>query len=512
MSIPVSGIVLIPLALVIFFFAPHRLGQLAIIAAVFAAASVINFGGGSFLVGIAPFYFVALLIAIRCLPKWLNYGLQLGTSEPLRRYLQVLSVFVTWAVLSAFIFPILFNGLPVDLGRAGPDATFYTRLPLHWSFSNGGQAGYLILDLIVVFYLVERTQGPDSLIALCSAFSLSGLIVVAVGAYQFIAHHFGLPFPREFLNSNPAWAQLTSQNLDGASRISATFDESSGAGSFLAAWVTFELILAGRYDARRWRHLAFALAGILIVIGTTSTTGYVTTAIMLLFLLSRELFALIRGRSSAPAIAVIAMISLLGIALFCAFTFTGAGHSLVSDVLLNKAESGSSLHRMATVMRSFHIFSATFGLGAGLGSNRAMSLAAYILSNLGVVGVVLFAWLMLSLIVITRSASHAGYMDTSQPVWHFALVLAFGAHLLALTESGAEISDPVLWLLWGIILASIRLRLPVDLPFSFVTAAAHDSHLAGVDYRVNLENESRMTKHRAVLRSLETSKYVAKSV
>ena len=31
-------------------------------------------------------------------------------------------------------------------------------------------------------------------------------------------------------------------------------------------------------------------------------------------------------------------------------------------------------------------------------------------------------------------------------------------------------------------------------------------------YRVNLSNASPMTKHRSVLRSLETSKYVAKSV
>jgi hypothetical protein len=81
MSIPPSGIVLIPLSLVIFFFAPDRLGQAAIIAAVFAAASVLNFGGGTFPVGIAPFYFIALLISFRSLPKWLSYGLNVPISE-----------------------------------------------------------------------------------------------------------------------------------------------------------------------------------------------------------------------------------------------------------------------------------------------------------------------------------------------------------------------------------------------------------------------------------------------
>ncbi|MGH8338436.1 MAG: hypothetical protein ACRETL_16780, partial [Gammaproteobacteria bacterium] len=299
MSIPPSGIALIPLSFAIFFFAPQRLGQAAIVAAVFAAASVLNLGGGTFPVGIAPFYFIALLIAFRSIPKWLNYGLKAPMSEPLRRHLQALTAFVGWAALSAFLLPILFRGLPVDLGRAGPDATYYTRLPLDWSLSNAGQAGYLLLDLVVVLHLVEGTRTPADLRALSVSFSTSGLIVLAVGAYQFFAHHFGLPFPSELFNSNPAWAQLTGQDLDGASRISATFDESSGAGTFLAAWVSFELVLGVSHAANRWMHLVFALVGIAIVIGTTSTTGYITTAVMLLYILSCQFFDLSRKRGSA---------------------------------------------------------------------------------------------------------------------------------------------------------------------------------------------------------------------
>jgi hypothetical protein len=113
MSIPPSGIALAPLGLAIFFFAPHRLGHAAIFAAVFAAASVLNFGNGTFPVGIAPFYFIAFLIAVRSIPKWLNGGLNIPMSEPLRHHLQAVTAFVVWAALSAFLLPILFRGLPV---------------------------------------------------------------------------------------------------------------------------------------------------------------------------------------------------------------------------------------------------------------------------------------------------------------------------------------------------------------------------------------------------------------
>jgi energy-coupling factor transporter transmembrane protein EcfT len=466
MSIPPSGIAFAPLGLAIFFFAPQRLGQASIVAAVFAAASVLNFGGGTFPVGIAPFYFIALLIAIRSIPKWLNGGLKIPMSGPLRHHLQAVTAFVGWAALSALLLPILFRGLPVDLGRAGPDATYYTRLPLHWSLSNAGQAGYLLLDLIVVFYLLERTQTAADLGTLCSSFSLSGMIVVAVGSYQFTAHHFGLPFPRELFNSNPAWAQLTSQDLNGASRISATFDESSGAGSFLAAWLTFELVIAGLHDVHRWKHLVLALAGIVMVIGTTSTTGYVTTSIMLLFILVHQFFDLSRKGGSAL---IVVIVGLFALATVSACLLTDEGYSLLCDVLLDKAQSGSSLHRMATVMRSFDTFMGTYGLGAGLGSDRAMSMPAYILSNLGVAGALLFAWLMVSLVTMSHVVRGKVSSEASAGIWHRAFGMAFAAHLLALTESGAEISDPILWLLWAILLASIRQRWPAAQAFPSMT-------------------------------------------
>jgi len=56
MSITLSGIIFIPLSLAVFLAGPRRLAQLAIIASVFAAAAVVNFGGASFPVGLSPFF------------------------------------------------------------------------------------------------------------------------------------------------------------------------------------------------------------------------------------------------------------------------------------------------------------------------------------------------------------------------------------------------------------------------------------------------------------------------
>ena len=337
MSITLSGILFIPLSLLVFLAAPRRLAQLAIIASVFAAAAVVNFNA-SFPVGLSPFFFTALLIAVHTVPGWLNGGFRIVLTKPLRRHLQMMVAFAGWAVFSAILFPLLFRGLPVDLARKGADTTYYNRLPLHWTLSNGGQAGYLLLDLVVILYLLQRVRARADLSEICNAFSWSGLIVVAAGAYQWLAHQAGLPFPAALFNSNAVWAQLANQQIDGIFRISATFNESSGAGAFLAAWISFEFVLGTSSAPSAWRHLCFALGGVLMVIATTSTTGYVTTAIMLLVILSRHALAPRRHRLNSAAL--LAAFIIISAAIVSAFALTSKGSTLLAGVMLDKARLG----------------------------------------------------------------------------------------------------------------------------------------------------------------------------
>ena len=214
MSMTLSGIIFIPLSLVVFLAAPCRLAQLAIVSSVFAAAAVVNSRRKLSCRPLA-FFFHRASDRFSCVPGWLNGGFRIALAKPLRRHLQMMVAFAGWAVFSAILFPLLFRGLPVDLARKGADTTYYNRLPLHWSLSNGGQAGYLLLDLVVILYLLQRVRARADLGAICTAFSWSGLIVVAVGAYQWLAHQAGLPFPAALFNSNAVWAQLANQQIGG---------------------------------------------------------------------------------------------------------------------------------------------------------------------------------------------------------------------------------------------------------------------------------------------------------
>src|SRR6266446_2054323 len=125
MSVPVSGLILIPLTLAVFCFSSY-LVEWAIFIAVLQAAALINVGGG-FAVGLSPYFFATAFIAARLIPQWITGRMRFFADEPIARLVRPLAVFALWCVVSAFVLPILFNGLPVDSARAGVDRGYYLQ-------------------------------------------------------------------------------------------------------------------------------------------------------------------------------------------------------------------------------------------------------------------------------------------------------------------------------------------------------------------------------------------------
>ena len=83
---------------------------------------------------------------------------------------------------------------------------------------------------------------------------------------------------------------------------------------------------------------------------------------------------------------------------------------------------------MATVWRAFDVMGDTYGLGAGLGSNRAFGTLAYIGSNLGIFGLAIFFYMLAQL--LGKSVDHL----RSAPSWTTGRVaiIACAAHFAPL--------------------------------------------------------------------------------
>ena len=300
MEVTPIGVVLIPLAVAVALFWPQRLLSLLIVLSVFNAASVVNVQLGAMQLGLQPYYMAAFLIAAQAAwsvlwgARWLP---RKGSS--LAPALRTLGKFWLWCVVTAFVFPIEFRGLPVLVPRSGiPNvlrliatssygAASYGSA-LRWGFGNLAQVLYITVNVAIVFY-AARTQMAKDACLLLGALRWAIGIVVFVMFWQSAALVLGFGFPHMFFNNNPAYSQLNEITLGHTARLSATFTEPSYAGAFLAAaWLGLlaEFLHGGR---RRLLYLGIVCVSVALAFSLAST-GYAAAVLgaLLLFISSRR--------------------------------------------------------------------------------------------------------------------------------------------------------------------------------------------------------------------------------
>ncbi len=451
MYITSIGLLLVPPSLAIFFLWPDYLGPWAIIVSAFQAASVLNIEGG-FPIGVTPYFFVLILIATRFLPLWLCGKCSFRRSDVAIAITQPLLILTIWAAGSAFVLPSLFAGVGVNTPRAGMDSP--ETAPLQWTMSNAAQAAYVALNAVFVIHLLWHGRARGYFERLIWAFVCAGLIAASIGAYQYVAHSSGLPYPADFFNSNPGWRQHVSQELSGVWRLSATFSEPSAAGAFFAVWSTLLLFIAADDQGGGGWAWPLFMTGVIMVFLTTSTTGYLTGALVIALFIWKEFARLFTsGRISARG-----LFSLLVIAgaVAAAAIFIPHLTELLTKIVWHKSQSQSSHDRATTIWEALRITSATYGMGVGLGSNRPSGMLFYIASNLGIPGLVAFTSMLWAIYRIFGTALHSSPRRDRAAVYLGAAAWACAIELIAMASAGGDMSGPLLWVCVGILAAGTR--------------------------------------------------------
>lgn len=374
------GWLIVPIAIFVFLWRPFYLLPLMVFSSLFELCTVFNGAIGEFVFGISVFSFVQILIAIRL---FVDTGSQWKKLLPRSSSARSISIpligFLGWSILSAFLIPRLFAGTMVVAPR-GSTQGFPVLEPLQWSWSNLAQAGYLLLNILVLLYSFRVVTTPRKSRKLASTFQSAVLVVIVAVSIQCISPSF---YPYEFLNTNPAEYQGSDQEIYGYHRVTGTFGEPSSGGSFLAAAGIGFLAsyLAGRRGILQIIGLIFVVVALLY---TTSSTGYATFAIgacCLLFYFRRSTsgakHAWIPIAAAALSLPLIVLVTLrLKPELFQAFLSVTSG----------KTETNSFLGRLISDAYGLDIFKETWGIGVGLGSSRSSSLISTLLSCLGIVG------------------------------------------------------------------------------------------------------------------------------
>lgn len=355
------------------------------------------------------------------------------TAVPASRSLVLL---VVVGVLATLVAPLLFNGLLVlSPGGSSPLAAGVLTK------SNLAQIIYLVLSVAVVFFLARaRWAGPEvvgtaaCLATLLSLWAWSGT--------------FGVPFPVGLFDNSPAF---TFQDMlpGGAPRVRGIFSEPAGlANSSLVTLAYGAARLRSVSGLRRVGLIAvMAIAGYLGAI-STSATFFVGGAALGIVAVLVAASSLLFGRGSLSRVAAT---SLCAVAISSVWILPLLTNTL-AQVISDKVVSSSYSDRSAADWYSYGLVWDTLGFGVGLGSNRASSFAATLLSTVGIVGTLLLA------VVIWVLVRDAWPVRTVRPV-----VWALAALLIAKLISGPDLADTsgILWMGLGVLAhAALKARSP----------------------------------------------------
>ena len=366
---------------------------------VFGAASALDLpalGGASVTpANLFLLFYLLRLLSMRDGPALLVA--EVGPTRPLFPFM----LLVIWIFGSAFLLPRLFAGA-VDvfsLSRAASNDGDLT--PLHPTSGNLSQSVYAIGGFLVACTTAAYARRPGSTRVIVSAIILVTSLHLGFAVLDVVTSATHTGYILDVIHT-ASYAFLTDDELGGLKRISGSFSEASSFATFSLTLLAVNFTLfVGRIRVRATGTASLLLTGFIVL--ATSSTGYVgLVAFYGIFALYAAASAALYRRKRALVIAGIGLaVAILLVSAVMLFLpgVSDVAWSVINDSLLNKASSESAIERGSWNSQAWQIFLDTHGLGAGIGATRASNYALVLLSNLGLIGFLLFAGLMLRLTV-----------------------------------------------------------------------------------------------------------------
>ena len=391
MKIELIGVVTIVLGVLAMFAPTHRAFAIMVVSTLFGAAAAFSLSG----LGGASVLVPNLFLAFYCLRLFMAFGEGPAISSfMISRSAFWLLLLTAYGLMTAFFFPRLMEGVTETMlvQRISAGRNFISLMPLEASTNNITQAVYALGGLLCfafTFGYVRETRSAWRLVQVMLILSWVNLFVAVLDIatyYTGTAHIF------DFVRT-ANYALLTGSEKAGFKRISGTFSEASAFAGYTA--VLFAFVASLWLDrVRSWVTGLLASLLLAVLLLSTSATGMVALAAVVLFLGFRSAQGSI-GRRPAGRPAFLASLLLVVplVALFIVLAMPGMVEDVtgyLDEILFSKLESQSGRERSMWNAVAFQVFLDTRGLGAGLGSARASSYLFVLLSNVGLLGAILF--------------------------------------------------------------------------------------------------------------------------
>lgn len=463
MNIEALGVVTVILGAGVLFASIHQAFFGLVLSTLFGAAAAFSLpglGGASVLVPSLFLVFFSLRMFMA-----LGEGPVLAAMAPPRAGFWLL-LLTLYAVFTAMFFPRLLQGMTETMAvqRLAAGRSYISMAPLAPSTSNVTQAVYALGGLACFVFAFAYCRQAGALSRLAAAIMALAALNLAFALLDVITYHTGAASLFDFIRT-ANYALLTGTEKAGFKRISGTFPEAS---AFAAYTVVLFAFVASLWLDRMRSWLTGALAGLLVLASvlSTSATGLIGLIAVLLFLGFRAAHGMLgNGPMGRPAFLLSLVVVLPLLFLFTIVLVPGMAEqveSFLDDVLLSKLDSHSGRERSAWNAVAYQVFLDTWGLGAGLGSARASSYLLVLLSNVGLLGTVLF-FLFFTSVLSSRLGSGVA-QTTSDGVILRATKAGLVAALVEAVVSGTVYDLGLLFYLLAGAAAAVHQPLPGAVP------------------------------------------------
>jgi hypothetical protein len=355
------------------------------------------------------------------------------------------------AALVSLVMPIYIHGsLAITSAQLGNGS----ETPLFFTSHNVTQLLYLIFGGAMAICVVRSNLRDEDRHETERVILMAAVVVSAWGLVQLFCKVTGVPYPDYiFNNSESASGRGFMETLNGIGRLSSAATEPSVFAQSLIsvlpltlpAWLGRGSVFSIPIDR------ACAILFALLLILCTSSIGYL--GIIILGVLLVPLLVRVRFVSLAKALKGTA------IAISCAAITIGllvVSSPLVSDVidaaLLNKASAGSGLERGMTISLAFGYFEKYPLLGIGWGSATSHDLIVKLLSNVGVIGALVFSAAMY--LVLRANWRAMEPLDTPMSLSRAAWFLALAVFLLTSILNEFPLAFGNFWLILGMAMST----------------------------------------------------------
>jgi hypothetical protein len=449
-SLTEFGIIALPLIIGITLLKRRWLLPALVVASTLQAPSVLNidFEQSGMRYGVTAFSLVAIAIVLSLMPRLKQlYAHRDWLCGHAGRNLKLWLAYAGVALVGAALLPVIFGNTPVYLliGKASFEAG---PIPLRWTLSNLAQAANLVLLVGMLIYIRLHHGDRHLFRRMFTGLAIALVLSALVGLQQRLAWHQILPMMGDFWASNPAYAQNFISYAGPVARVSWPFTEPAYGSAWYAAMFggCMVVFFAGKRSQLALLGMLIAAFALINSLGATGIMaigmfGLVGVLLWVIAFVKHPQLRWTLGYQSVLAALVLACCSL---AVYIVLRHNGSlpkAQAALANLLVGNNPTVWGDIRQQTNLHAFAILRETFGLGVGLGSNRASSYFASLFSNTGGLGGVMF------LVALSHLIFTLAQMQTNIKTNDTALFL-LGALCTATIAVAIAIPDqnwPVYW-------------------------------------------------------------------